>query len=159
EAFIQPEILKIDTATIDKFLGQEPRLSVYRHYLEDIERQRAHTLSNMEEKLRAGSAVMESGPSRVYGIFSDADFPYPSVTLSDGKTVKLDKATYSLQRASQNRDDRQKVMDAFFSAMGKYRGTFGSMMNSSVQGSVFYARARNYETSQRASLDNFNIPI
>ena len=159
EAFIQPEILKLDKTTIDKFLAQEPRLGIYRHYLEDIERQRTHTLSNGEEKLLAGAAVMASGPSSVYGIFSDADFPYPSVTLSDGKTIKLDKATYSLQRASQNREDRQKVMDSFFTALGKYRGTFGSMMNSSVQGSVFYARARKYETSQQAALDGPNIPI
>ena len=159
EAFIQPEILKIDKATIDRFLGEEPRLHVYRHYLQDIERQRAHTLSNAEEKLLAGSSVMASGPSSVYGIFTDADFPYPSVTLSDGKTVKLDKAAFSLYRASPNREDRQKVMEAFFSALAKYRGTFGSMMNSNVQGSVFYARARNYETSLQASLDGPNIPV
>jgi len=159
EAFIQPEILKIDKATIDRFLGEEPRLHVYRHYLQDIERQRAHTLSNAEEKLLAGSSVMASGPSSVYGIFTDADFPYPSVTLSDGKTVKLDKAAFSLYRASPNCEDRQKVMEAFFSALAKYRGTFGSMMNSNVQGSVFYARARNYETSLQASLDGPNIPV
>jgi oligoendopeptidase F len=159
EAFIQPEILKIDKATIDSFLTQEPRLHVYRHYLEDIERQRAHTLSNAEEKLLAGSSVMASGPSSVYGIFADADFPYPSVTLSDGKAVKLDKAAFSLYRASTVRQDRQKVMEAFFTALSKYRGTFGSMMNSSVQGSVFYARARNYDTSLQASLDGPNIPV
>ena len=159
EAFIQPEILKIDKASIDRFLAQEPRLHVYRHYLEDIERQRAHTLSNAEEKLLAGSSVMASGPSSVYGIFTDADFPYPSVTLNDGKTVKLDKAAFSLYRASQNREDRQKVMEAFFSALAKYRGTFGSMMNSNVQAWAFYARARNYETSLQASLDGPNIPV
>src|SRR5579872_6143099 len=78
-AFIEPEILKMDNATIERFLSQEPRLSVYRHYLQDIARRRAHTLSNAEEKLLAGASVMASGPSSVYGIFADADFPYPSV--------------------------------------------------------------------------------
>ena len=159
ESFIQPEILKIDQGTIDRFLAQEPRLGVYRHYLEDIERHRAHTLTNDEEKLLAASSVMASGPQSVYGIFSDADFPYPSVTLSDGKTIKLDKAAYSLYRASTNRDDRQKVMDAFLTALGKYRGTFGSMMNSNVQTSVFYAKARHYDNSLQATLDGPNIPV
>ena len=159
EAFIQPEILKIDQSTIDRFLGQEARLGVYRHYLEDIERHRAHTLTNDEEKLLAASSVMASGPQSVYGIFSDADFPYPSVTLSDGKTVKLDKAAYSLYRASANRGDRQKVMQAFFESLGRYRGTFGSMMNSNVQGSVFYAKARHYDNSLQATLDGPNIPV
>ena len=158
-AFIEPEILKMDNATIERFLSQEPRLGVYRHYLQDIARRRAHTLSNAEEKLLAGASVMASGPSSVYGIFADADFPYPSVTLSDGKTVKLDKAAFSLYRASPSREDRQKVMEAFFTALGKYRATFGSVMNSNVQTSVFYAHARNYETSLEASLDHPNIPV
>jgi oligoendopeptidase F len=157
-AFIEPEILKMDNATIERFLTQEPRLRVFRHYLEDIARRRAHTLSNAEEKLLAASSVMASGPSSVYGIFADADFPYPSVTLSDGKTVKLDKAAFSLHRASLSREDRQKVMEAFFTALGKYRATFGSMMSSNVQTSVFYSHARNYETSLQASLDQNNIP-
>ena len=158
-AFIEPEILRIDNATIERFLTQEPRLRVYRHYLEDIARQRAHTLSNAEEKLLAGASVMASGPSSVYGIFSDADFPYPSVTLTDGKTVKLDKAAFTLYRAAPSREDRQRVMEAFFTALGKYRGTFGSMMNSSVQTSIYYARARNYDNSLQATLDKPNIPM
>ena len=158
-AFFEPEILKIDSATIQRFLAEEPRLTVYRHYLEEIERHRAHTLSKEEEKLLAGASVMASGPGVVYGIFSDADFPYPSVTLSDGKTVKLDKANYTLYRASQNREDRQKVMDEFFSALAKYRATFGSMMNSNVQTALYYAHARHYDTSLKASLDGPNIPI
>jgi oligoendopeptidase F len=158
-AFIQPEILKIDNATIERFLTQEPRLGTYQHHLEDIARRRAHTLSNAEEKLLAGASIMASAPSSVYGIFADADFPYPSVTLSDGKSVKLDKAMFSLHRASPVREDRQKVMEAFFTALGKYRATFGSMMNSNVQASVFYARARNYQTSLENSLDEDNIPL
>ena len=158
-AFIEPEILRIDNATIERFLTQEPRLRVYRHYLEDIARQRAHTLSNAEEKLLAGASVMANGPSSVYGIFSDADFPYPSVTLTDGKTVKLDKAAFTLYRAAPSREDREKVMEAFFTALGKYRGTFGSMMNSSVQTSIYYARARNYDNSLQATLDKPNIPV
>jgi len=158
-AFIEPEILKMDNAALERFLAQEPRLHVFRHDLEDIARRRAHTLSNAEEKLLAASGVMASGPSSVYGIFADADFPYPSVTLSDGKTVKLDKAAFSLYRASPNREDRQKVMEAFFTALGKYRGTFGSMMNSNVQTSVFYAHARNYDNDLHATLDQPNIPV
>jgi oligoendopeptidase F len=158
-AYIEPEILKMDNATIGQFLTQEPRLGIYRQYLEDIGRRRAHTLSNEEEKLLAGAAVMASGPSSVFGVFADADFPFPTVTLSDGKSVKLDKASLSLHRASPVREDRQKVMEAFFGSLGTYRATFGSLMNSNVQTSAFYSRARHYETSLHASLDQNNIPV
>ena len=158
-AFIEPEILKMDDATVARFLSEEPRLGVYRQYLEDIARRRAHTLSNEEEKLLAGASVMASAPSSIFGIFADADFPFPSVTLSNGKSAKLDKATLALHRASPIREDRQKVMEAFFTTLAKYRGTFGSMINSNVQNSVFYAHARKYGNSLEASLDPFNIPV
>ncbi len=158
-AFIEPEILKMDNATIEKFLAQELRLHIYRQYLDDISRRRAHTLSNEEERLLASAGVMASGPSSVFGVFSDADFPHPSITLSDGTTVKLDKAALALHRASPIREDRRQVMETFFTSLGKYRATFGSMMNSNVQTSTFYARARNYETSLQASLDGPNIPV
>ena len=87
-AFIEPEILKMDSATIERFLSQEPRLHVYRIYLQDIARRRNHTLSNAEEKLLAGASVMASAPSTVFGIFADADFPYPEVTLNGREDCK-----------------------------------------------------------------------
>lgn len=158
-AYVEPEILKMEDALIQRFLTEEPRLQKYRQYLDDITRRRAHTLSKEEEKLLAAASVMASGPSSVFGVFSDADFPYPTVTLKDGKTAKLDKAALSLHRASPIREDRQKVMETFFTSIGKYRATFGSMMNSNVQTSVFYAQARNYQTSLESSLDGPNIPV
>jgi oligoendopeptidase F len=157
-AFIEPEILKIDKATLDRYIGQEPRLKVYRFYLEDIQRRRAHTLSDSEERLLASSAVIASAPSATYGILSDADFPYPTVTLSDGKSVTLNSAAFNMYRALPNRDDRQKVMSAFFGALGKFRGTFGSTLNGQVQGDVFYANVRHYPSALESSLDSANIP-
>jgi oligoendopeptidase F len=157
-AFIEPEILKMDNATLQRFITQEPRLQVYRHHLDDVTRRRPHTLSEAEEKLLATSAVMASGPSNAYSIFSNSDFPYPTVILSDGKTAKLNSAAYELQRASPIREDREKVMASFFGALGGYRGTFGSMMDTSVQASIFYARAQKYDTTLDAAVDRPNIP-
>ena len=57
-----------------------------------------------------------------------------------------------------NREDRQKVMSAFFGALGKFRGTFGATLNAQVQSDMFYARARDYTTALEAALDGPNIP-
>jgi oligoendopeptidase F len=157
-SFIEPEILKIDRATIDKFITEEPRLGVYRFYLDDILRRRAHTLTDDEERLLASSTVVSSAPSDIYGILSNADFPYPSVTLADGKSVKLDSSAFGLYRALPNRADREKVMSAFFGSLGGFRGTFGSTMNGQVQSDVFYAKARKYNSALEAALDGANIP-
>jgi oligoendopeptidase F len=157
-AFIEPEILRIPRETIERFVANEPRLNPYKHYLDDIQRRAAHTLSDNEERLLASAGVIANTPSATYGIFSDADFPYPSVPLSDGKTVRLDSSGYSLHRAAPNRDDRKKVMSEFFGALGKFRGTFGSTLNGQVQSDIFYARARKYGNALEAALDGPNLP-
>ncbi len=157
-AFIEPEILKIDRATIDRFIAAEPRLKAYRLYLDDIVRRAAHTGTEAEERLIASSSVMAGTPGNVFGIFSDADFPYPTVTLSDGKSVRLDPSNFSVFRGVPNRDDRQKVMAAFFGALGGFRGTFGATLNGEVQSHEFFAKARHYDTALAAALDGPNIP-
>ena len=80
------------------------------------------------------------------------------MTLSDGKTVKLDSSAFSLYRGVPNREDRKKVMEAFFNALGTYKGTFGSTLNGQVQSNEFYASARHYEAALDAALDGPNIP-
>jgi oligoendopeptidase F len=157
-AFVEPEILKIDPATIDKFIASEPRLKVYTLYLHDILRRRDHTLSDPEERILASASVVAGSASNVYGILSDADFPYPSVTLSDGKSVKLDSAGFSLYRTVPDRGDREKVMSTFFGSLGSFHGTFGATLNGQVQSDEFYARARNYKSALESSLDAANIP-
>jgi oligoendopeptidase F len=157
-AYVEPEILKMEPAMIERFVGQEPRLKVYQHILDDIVRRREHTGSDAEERLLAGAGIMGSAPSSIFGVFSDADFPFPTVVLSEGKSVKLDKAAFSLYRSSKNREDRQQVMSTFFEALGKYRATFGSLMNAKLQGSSFYSRAHKYGSGLEASLDGNNIP-
>ena len=157
-SFMEPEILKIDAAKIESAISSEPRLKVYSFYLHDILRRRAHTLSESEEKILANSSIVASAASDTFGILSDADFPYPTITLSDGKSVKLDSSGFNLYRQLPNREDRQKVMSSFFGALGSFRGTFGSTLNGQVQSDIFYAKSRNYSNALERSLDAANIP-
>ncbi|OLE88310.1 MAG: oligoendopeptidase F [Acidobacteria bacterium 13_1_20CM_2_55_15] len=158
-AFLEPEILQFEKGKVDKFIRNEPRLKIYRFYLEDIARRSAHTLSAAEEKLLADMGPLAGASSSTYGILSNADFPFPSVTLSDGKVVKLDQAAFADLRALPNRSDREKVMSAFFAALGHFSGTFGTTMNGEVQKVLFQSKARKYESALEYSLNGPNIPV
>jgi oligoendopeptidase F len=158
-SYVDPEILKAGKATIDKYVAAEPRLQPYRMRLDNVVRRAAHTLSDSEEKLLADALPMAGSAGNVYGILSNADFPYPTVTLSDGKSVRLDAAGYSSARAVANRADREKVMSAYFKAIGGFSGTFGTTMNAEAQKVLFYAKARRYATALESELDGPNIPV
>jgi oligoendopeptidase F len=157
-SFIEPEILKIDPETIHEFIRNEKKLEPYRHYLEDILRRKAHTGTQGEEKIIADAGLMAGSPENIHSIFSNADFPFPEIALSDGKTVKLDQAGYSLWRASANREDRKKVFAAFFWEINKYRRTYGTQLNAEINKDIFYKNARKYSTCLESALDANNIP-
>lgn len=158
-AFIEPEILKMDRTTVENFLRQEKGLEIFRHYLFDILRRQAHTGTEGEEKIIADAGLMSDAAQSIYGIFSDADFPNPEVTLADGKTIKLDKAAFSLYRAVPNREDRKKVFAAFFGRIYDYRRTLGTQLYAEVKKNMFYMRARKYNSSLENALDGNNIPV
>src|SRR6266496_3936846 len=90
-SYFDPEILKAGKAQIEKFIAAEPRLKPYKHELDDLVRRSAHTLSDSEEKILADAGPMAGSASSIYGILSNADFPYSTVTLSDGKAWRVDQ--------------------------------------------------------------------
>ena len=158
-SFIEPEILKLGSAAIDKLIAGEPRLKNYNFYLHDIVRRAPHTLSDAEEKILADAGPLAGSASNIYGILTNADFPYPVIKISDGRSVKVDQAGYGELRTSKNREDRKLAMSTFFTALGGFGRTFGTTINSEVQKVNFYAKSRKYSSDLEASLDGANIPV
>ncbi len=157
-SFIEPEIAAMDKQKIDEFIAKEPELKIYRMYLYDIQRTKAHRLSEKEEKILAETSLLANSPGSIYKILSDAELPYPQVELSSGDTVTLNKAGYSRYRALQNRDDREKVFNAFWKVFNDFKQTFGVQLYSNIKKDMFYARVRNYNSSLESALDQYNIP-
>ena len=157
-SFIEPEILRITPERINTFINEEPRLASYRHILDNILRRKAHTRGESEEKIIAEAGLMADAPVNINNVFTNADFPYPEVTLEDGATVRLDPAAFSLNRRSPNRKDREKVFGAYMGKMNEFRRTFGVQLAAEVRKNMFYARARNYGSCLERALDGYNIP-
>jgi len=157
-AYFDPEILAIPEEKIAQFFKDEPKLDKYHQFIDDIQRRKAHTLSESEEKLIAEAGNLASTPSDIYGIFANADMPRATVTLSTGEEVKLDAAGYAGNRATGIREDRIKVFEAFFGALNNFRRTLGTQLYSEVKKNIFYKNARKYNSCLESALDNNKIP-
>ncbi|MFA6958881.1 MAG: oligoendopeptidase F [Thermoanaerobaculia bacterium] len=157
-SWMQPEVLALGKEKVDGFIKAEPKLEIYRQTLDDIVRRKAHTGTPGEEKIIADAGLATAGAGSARNIFANADFPYPTIKLADGSEAKLTQAAFGVHRASGNRDDRKAAFDAFFGEIGKYRGTFGALLNAKVQNDLFYMKSQKYGSTLEASLDGPNIP-
>jgi len=158
-SYMEPELLRIGLATLEVFIEGEPRLQIYAFYLHDLTRRARHTLSDSEEKILADAMPLAASGHNIYNILTNADFPYPTITLSDGRTARLDPSGYAELRTLSHRPDREKAMSTFFTSLRGFQRTFGTTTNANVQRMALYAKARKYGSHLEAALDGPNIPV
>ncbi|HEX7694122.1 MAG TPA: oligoendopeptidase F [Sphingomonas sp.] len=154
-----PEILSIGKAKIDSFVAANDTLRKrFDFALADTLRQAEHTLSPEGEMLLAGVGSPLSGPSDIREQLVASDIPWPTVTLSTGKQVRLDDQAYTLNRDAPNRADRKLVFDTFWAEYGKFQNSLGAAYAAKLKADVFRKKARKYPTSLAMSLSNNNVP-
>ncbi len=158
-AFLNPEILTIESAVIDKFFKEKPALDEYKMFISDIQRLKPHTLSEAGENILASFGLITDTPPNVYGIFTNAEFPRVNVTLSTGEKVDLSASAYTRYRAVGNRNDREKIFTAFFNNYSHFQNTIGTNLTGKVKIDYVYAKNRNFKDCMDASLSNFNVPV
>ena len=157
-SFLDPEILALGRETVDRWVAETPGLAPYAHGLDDVLRRGAHTLSTREEEIVATAGLVTDAPYAVYGMLANADLPWPTVALSDGREVRLDQAGYTKHRAAPEREDRKRVFDAFWQTWRGYTRTFGATLYAQVKRDLFHARVRKYPSCLAAALDGDAIP-
>jgi oligoendopeptidase F len=157
-SFISPEVVAIGPAKIDQFIAADPNLKVFAFGLRDILRKAPHTLGVEAEGVLAASATATGAPRTIYTLLANADIPWPTVTLSDGKQVRIDSQAYTGTRDLPNRDDRKKVFEAFFGKFTEYKASIGATLDANVEGTVFNAKVRHYPNAVSYAIAEHNIP-
>lgn len=156
-SFITPEVLSLPVEKLDAFI-QDPSLSLYRHTLEEMKRQKAHILSKNEEALLAQVGNVSSAPGTIFGMLNNADLKFPKVKNENGEEVELSHGRYIQFLESKNRDVRRNAFTAMYDTYGKLKNTLASTLNANVTKNIFYAKARKYDSALGMSLYGDNIP-
>jgi oligoendopeptidase F len=158
-SWVSPELLTVGKVKIDQFVAANATLKKrFDFSLADTLRQVDHTLSPESEKLLAGVGSPFSGFSDIREQLVASDIPWPTITLSTGKQVRLDDQAYTLTRDAPNRADRKLVFDTFWTEYGKFQNSLGAAYLSHVKADIFRKKARKYPTSLAAALSGNNIP-
>ena len=158
-AWVAPAILAIGADTVRGFIDADRVLKArFDLFLDDTLRNAAHTLSSDGEALLASAGEVLAQPRNVFDQIAEAELPRPTVTLSDGRQVKLSTDAYELNRTTPVRADRKAIFDGFFGAWKDAQGTLGANLTTQVLGEVFQARARHFDGTLQAALFGDNMP-
>lgn len=159
-SYFEPEILSIDQAKMEGFFKEEPKLEEFRMLYDNIMRSKKHTLTREEERILAKTfGDMGGSAESIYSIMTDAEMPFPEVTLSGGEKVRLSNAAYTQYRSSQNRADRDIVFKEFWGAYKKFNLTYGTSLYNHLKMHTCRKDLRNYGSCLDAALFSDNIPV
>ena len=157
-SFIVPEILAIPEETLESYFRGEEGLAVYRFAIDEILRQKEHTLSPAEEQIIARAGEVTQAPSSIFVMLNNADITFPPIKDEEGREVEVTSGRYVQLMESRDRRVRREAFRSLYSTYRKFKNTFSATISSSVKRDIFYARVRKYPSALHASLFADNIP-
>ncbi|MDG4656641.1 oligoendopeptidase F [Ectobacillus antri] len=157
-AYIVPEILAVPEEKLQAFLTENKDLALYAHYLEEINRQRPHVLSENEEAILAQASDALRTASNTFGMLNNADLKFPEITDENGEEVEVTHGRYIRFLESEDRRVRHDAFKAVYDTYDQYRNTLASTLSGAVKRNNFYARVRKYGSARQAALANNSIP-
>ena len=157
-SYATPELVSVDDETFESFYKAEPELELYRLSFDRIRKQKAHILSEGEERILALSGELGRTPENIFSMFSDADLRYPDAEDKDGVKHQVTDGSYVPLMKSQDRVLRKNAFEAMYHTYDKFRNTVAATLGAQSKAVNFYSKARHYDSALQASLDNNEIP-
>ena len=156
-SFLVPEIMAADDDKVARFLDSD-KIKPYRHLLCDMLAKKEHTCSQKEEKLLAMASQMADSPSDIFSKFDNADVKFGKVHDEHGDEKELTSAGFSVFMESRDRNVRKEAFYALYRQYKSYINTLAASYYGNVKQAVFFANARNYESTLQMYLSGSFIP-
>lgn len=155
-SFVIPTFLKIDYSKIQEYINELPSLKEYEFTLEQIYREKEHTLDEEKEHMLALLGKNLSNPGSTFEALTDSDLTFGNITV-DGKEVELTESNYGKYISSFDRNIRKTVFERLFTTYSNFKTTITSIYNGDIDANISVAKIRNFNSALEASLYNDNI--
>jgi len=156
-SWFQPEILAMPEDKIQTYI-ESPELLFFRRSLEELLRDKPHTLSAPEEKILGMASDALSTPSKAFSALNNADIKFPEVPDGKGNKVQLSHGLFSKLLESSDREIRKAAFDGMYDTFKNYRNVLTTTLDGAVKTHVLNSRIRKFDSALKASLFNDNVP-
>ena len=160
-AFAEPEMLAIGFGTLRRWLREEPRLAIYEHYVNTLERRQAHVRSPDVEELLGHVTDPFATAAATHGILADADLAFRAARSSDpaAKPTPIAQGNLGTLLASPDREVRRTAWESYADAHLALKNTMANCLAAGVKQNVFMAQARRYGSALEAAVTRNHIPV
>lgn len=156
-SFAEPEILSLPEETLQAIVNDE-QLADHKFTMENLLRQKPHTLSAPEEKVLATMGEALGAPAEIADNLQDADMVFDSVQDGSGNTVEVTGSNYIMLQMSPDRTLRKNSFVSYYKGYRQHINTFAAAYAGAVKGATAEASLRHYESSRAMSMAGENIP-
>ncbi len=158
-SFLTPQILELSDDMLADYYQKESGLEEYRKFIEDVQRQKEHTLDERGEEMLAAANEVAKGAANIFSMFNNADIRFDDIAGEDGEKTTLTQGNYISFMESQNRDLRKAAFHSMYKTYKQHINTIAAMYDNKVRGCAFFAKQRGYESALAASLDDTQVPV
>ncbi len=159
-AFVEPELMRVGFATLEKWADEEPPLMVYKHYFDQLKQRAAHVRSTEVEEVLA--LLSEPLPPRVvlapYSNLTNADLKFKPAMASDGTEIEVGQSSIDSLITHTDREARRTSWENYADAYLGFKNTLAGIQTLALQRDVISMRARRYDSALQASLAPSNLP-
>jgi len=101
---------------------------------------------------------MSRACDEIFRQLTDVDFTFPTVKDEKGQQVELSHGAYSTLLHSTDRKVRREAFKQYYGVFQGHENTLAATLAGSIQRDVYYARARNHDSSLGMALFPDNVP-
>ena len=132
-SYMVPQILAIPKEKLDEFYKEEPELLEYRLFIENIQRQKEHTLDEKGEAMLAAANEVAKGASNIYSMFNNADVRFADIRDEKGETVSLTQGRFVTFMENQDRRVRKEAFTSLYATYKQNINTVAAMFDANAR--------------------------
>lgn len=157
-AWFEPGLLTLSDEQIAAYFEEAPKLTEYRHYIQQMLDNRPHTLPAEQEALLAGAGEIFGAASNTFAVLNNADLVFPVITDSQGEQIQLSHGVYGQLMESTDRTVRQAAYEGLYQVYEQFRNTFAQTLSTNVKTHNYRAKVRHFDSARAAALSGNHIP-
>ncbi len=157
-AFVEPELMEIGVPVLRQWLKEEPRLVIFQHFVDNLERQQAHVRSKDVEETIALAGQPLSASFQTFTGLTSSEIKFEPAIDSQGKTHEVGQSTIDGLITHPDREVRRTAWENYADGYLAMKNTLAYTQLGGLHKDLFNMRVRRYNSCLEAALYEHALP-